>query len=107
VALKVAKKVVENEELWGSYKHYERMQFLLPLAHSENVKDTSDAVDGFEKLIQECKDANCSDVAEKIENSLAFAEEMNNTIIKYQRFPRRNEVLGRPTTMGEQTYLQD
>lgn len=70
-----------------------RAFFYLPFMHSENLTDQDRCVALFEQL----GDA----------NNLKFAVIHADIIRKFDRFPHRNEVLGRVTTEDEAAFLKD
>ena len=68
-----------------------RRWLLMPLMHSENLRDQELCVELCKKL--------------ELEDTLPFAREHKEIIEKFGRFPHRNEILGRESTKAEQTYL--
>jgi len=65
--------------------------FYMPLMHSENLDDQNYAVHLFEQAY--------------LENNIKYAKHHRDIICKFGRFPHRNKVLGRESTMEEQAYL--
>lgn len=63
----------------------------MPLMHSESLEDQNDSVTLFEQT--------------KLENSIRFAKHHRNIVAKFGRFPHRNKILNRLSTIEEQTYL--
>lgn len=70
-----------------------KLCFYLPFAHSENLSDQRLAL--F-YVRERTKNANWLD----------RAEHHYQTIQKFERFPERNKILGRPSTAEEEGYLQ-
>ena len=63
----------------------------LPLVHSENLADQEKAIDMMQKF--------------GVEGNISSAIEHRDIIAKFGRFPHRNGVLGRETTVEEQAFL--
>ena len=72
----------------------ERQFFYLPLMHSEELADQDDCLRLFETRMPDTGARN-----------LPFAVEHRDTILKFGRFPYRNEALGRETTPAEAAWL--
>src|SRR4051794_5688353 len=66
--------------------------FFLPFMHSEDLVDQERCV----QLYREAESA-----------ALKYAEEHRDIIRRFGRFPHRNAILGRTTTLEEQKYLDD
>lgn len=66
--------------------------FYLPFMHSEDLDDQDLCI----RLYEELGDA----------NSLRFAHAHRDIIAQFDRFPHRNEALGRPTTPDEAEFLK-
>ena len=70
----------------------EQQAFLyMPLMHSEDKQDQNKCVELFEKLGRE--------------NNLEFAIKHWEIIDRFGRFPHRNQILGRQSTLAEQKFL--
>ena len=70
----------------------EEQTFLyMPLMHSENKKDQAKCVELFTKLGRE--------------DNLKFAIKHQEIIDRFDRFPHRNEILGRESTSEEKEFL--
>lgn len=90
MAIKVAKNAIEK----GFDKSLEKEQVVflyMPLMHSENIEDQNLSVSLFEK-------------AGLVENS-RFAKHHRDIILKFGRFPHRNEILKRKSSEEELEYL--
>ena len=79
----------------------QRVFFYLPFEHSELLADQDYAVSLFEQL---ATDAN---VAHQtiFDNFLNFALRHREVIRRFQRFPHRNKILGRDSTLEELAFL--
>lgn len=79
----------------------ERSFFYMPLEHSENLEDQNLSVACFESLHKAAADRHQGFTSE----TLKYANEHQQTIAKYGRFPYRNDVLGRTSSAEELSYL--
>ena len=70
-----------------------RMFMLMPLMHSEELRDQERAIDLFA----------CADLS----NNLRFAYLHKEVITRFGRFPHRNAALGRVNTPDEEVYLKN
>ncbi|MEM0980196.1 MAG: DUF924 family protein [Cyanobacteria bacterium P01_H01_bin.58] len=75
----------------------ERMFLYLPFEHSENLAHQNQAVTLFEALIQN---------APELQTTLDYAYRHRDVITQFGRFPHRNAILGRTSTLEEITFLQ-
>jgi uncharacterized protein (DUF924 family) len=80
---------------------WEKTFFLLPLGHSENLKNLDLAVKLAEKLVSEAT----QDDRPWLEFSAEQASRHREIIARFGRHPHRNEVLGRRSTPEELEYL--
>lgn len=80
----------------------ERVFFYLPLEHSEDLNDQSQSILLFEKLYDETPN-NEKSIAE---NFLNYAKQHQKIISKFKRFPHRNKILKRESTLEEILYLE-
>lgn len=71
-----------------------RVFFYLPYEHSESLADQDRAVG----LIRDRADTSVF---------LDYAERHRDVIVRFGRFPHRNEILGRPSTAAEKDYLEN
>ncbi len=69
-----------------------RFFFYLPFEHSENIEDQERSIELFEAYNGD-------------PDFMKAAIEHHDIINRFGRFPHRNEVLGRETTLEEQAYL--
>lgn len=79
----------------------EQLFYYHPLMHAEALEHQERCVSLFESMLDQCNDRNKG----MVENSVKFAREHRDIIAEYGRFPYRNAVLGRESTIKEQEYL--
>ena len=89
-AVKLTKIAIDNNFIKGSNHHYNSF-FLMPLMHSENILDHRLGLPLFKKFTNE--------------NTFKFALKHKDIIDKFDRFPHRNNVLGRISTKSELEFL--
>jgi uncharacterized protein (DUF924 family) len=75
----------------GRYPPDRRVFLYMPLMHAEDLDLQTLSVEKFEDL--------------GLDENTAFARDHRDVIVKYGRFPSRNEALGRESTEAEQAYL--
>ena len=90
-ARKLTKIAIDNNFIKGSNHHYNSF-FLMPLMHSENILDHQLGLPLFKKFTNE--------------NTFKFAVKHKDIIDKFDRFPHRNNVLGRISTKSELEFLK-
>jgi uncharacterized protein (DUF924 family) len=81
----------------------ERTFLYLPLQHSESLDDQRRCVARFEHVLAETPAGHWFHPHAR--HGVEVARLHARIIERYGRFPHRNAVLGRPSTMGEQMYL--
>lgn len=81
----------------------ERSFFYLPLEHSENPDDQNQSLRFFQQLHEDAPERH----REFTKKTLDYAIDHHNTILKFDRYPYRNAVLGRESTAEELLYLAD
>lgn len=74
-----------------------RMFFYLPLEHSEDRGRQQRSIELFTQLHAE---------APELADVLDYAQKHKDVIDRFGRFPHRNQILGRPSTIEEQEFLQ-
>lgn len=79
--------------------------FYMPFMHSETLIGQIAGIGMFESLLARCQ--NDPEIAEKAKRSVNFAERHKNCILRFGRFPSRNEILGRASTPEEIEYLKE
>ncbi|MEH6557885.1 MAG: DUF924 family protein [Oceanicoccus sp.] len=81
----------------------QRSFFYMPFEHSELLSNQNRAINLFKQLL-----ADVPEEGEKtIQSSLNFAEKHRDIIMRFGRFPHRNAVLSRETTVEERAYLEE
>ncbi|MEM7096708.1 MAG: DUF924 family protein [Pseudomonadota bacterium] len=79
----------------------ERVFLYMPFEHSENLLDQHTAVGLFSAL----RDTSQGDARNLMGSNLRFAQQHRDIILKYGRFPHRNAVLERTSTVPEQEFV--
>lgn len=79
----------------------EKLFYYHPLMHAESIRCQEQCVHLLYGLLDGCNDQNRG----KVENAIKFANEHRDIIAKFGRFPYRNAVLGRESSMAEIDYL--
>lgn len=82
---------------------FERAFFLMPLQHSELLKDQDAAISHFEALAETAP----RHLTRAIKTFAGHAREHREIINRFGRFPHRNAPLGRSSTPAEEIYLVD
>jgi len=80
----------------------ERAFLYMPLMHSEALSDQERCVELFARL---CKEL-AGSALHRIENNLKYARAHRDIVARFGRFPHRNAILGRPSTAGEEAFLE-
>jgi uncharacterized protein (DUF924 family) len=80
----------------------ENIFFYLPLQHSESLANQDRAVAAYRELLKQVP----APLKAAFELTLRYAEEHRAIIARFGRFPHRNRVLGRVSTVGEIEYLE-
>ena len=75
----------------------ERLFFYLPLEHSENLAHQHRSVALFEVLARH---------SPEFKSTLDYAYRHRDVIAQYDRFPHRNAILGRESTVDEAAFLK-
>ncbi len=79
----------------------QRAFFYMPFEHSENILDQHTAVGLFAQL----RDASPAARRELTGNNLRYAQQHRDVILRFGRFPHRNEVLGRTSSPEELEFV--
>jgi uncharacterized protein (DUF924 family) len=79
-----------------------RVFFLMPLMHAEDEDLQHRAVAEYEAL----QAAAPASLAEKIAGNVAFAREHRDIVLRFGRFPHRNQALGRDSSAEERAFLE-
>lgn len=81
----------------------ERQFFYLPLQHSEDPTDQARCVALFAALLDEIPEG--SWLRPALKHALDVAHQHERIIARYGRYPHRNQVLGRRSSLAEHMYL--
>ena len=107
-ALSLATKTLNNTEVWDKYQTFEKVLLLMPLLQSENIEHIQryklelERRDSFLRA-----DPNFDPGSTKLlQTWLDIAKENMEVLKAYNRFPERNEILGRVSTSDEEAYLE-
>jgi len=79
----------------------ERLFFYMPLQHAESAEAQEESIAAYRRLLAEVPEP----LRPAFATTLRFAEEHREIIGRFERFPHRNRILGRPSTPEEQAYL--
>jgi uncharacterized protein (DUF924 family) len=85
----------------GALDIVERIFFYMPLQHCEARDVQDESVAAYRQLLAEAPD----DLREVFEGAAQSAQQHRSIVEKFGRFPHRNEVLGRVSTVEEQAWL--
>ena len=80
----------------------QRVFFYMPLEHSEAIECQNRSVELFEKLLHEVDDG----LKEKFQGYVEYAERHRSIVLQFGRFPHRNKILNRASTLEEIEFLQ-
>lgn len=100
-ALEIAKYMVSSEQNL-TLKLYQRIFIYMPFEHSENLSDQLECINLFDELIETAGNR----FADKIKGFGRYAREHAEIIEQFGRFPHRNKLLKRESTLEESQYLQ-
>jgi uncharacterized protein (DUF924 family) len=75
----------------------------MPLVHAENLALQDEAVTRFQQL----RDSSPTELREKLDRNLHFAQLHRDIVLRFGRFPHRNAALGRESTAEELAFLKD
>lgn len=79
----------------------ERPFFLMPLMHAESLQAQDQAITLFEELVSDAS----AELRGAFEHNLKFSHMHRDLIVKFGRYPHRNEILGRESTAEERAHL--
>lgn len=79
----------------------EQAFFYLPFEHSENLLDQHIAVGLFTCL----RDTSPKDIRDITGNTLRYAQQHRDIILRFGRFPHRNAALGRKSSQAEEDFI--
>jgi len=79
----------------------ERLYFCMPLQRAESLAMQEESLAIFERLASAARGADCA----LANAAVRTARDSHSIVARFGRFPRRNRVLGRPTTPEERAWL--
>lgn len=94
-ALRLTRKAI-REEIDHQLNPVQRWFLYMPLEHSENLQDQEISVEIFAELQTHIPESQILD----------YAQRHRDVIARFGRFPHRNEILGRKSTVEELEYLR-
>jgi uncharacterized protein (DUF924 family) len=97
----LAKSLIEKG--WRQYPYCEQCFLMLPLEHSEDIADQDYCVQLFAERVVGAPEK----LKESCRGQLDYATKHRDLIRKFDRFPHRNELLGRQSTPEEETFLKE
>jgi uncharacterized protein (DUF924 family) len=86
----------------GALNIVERLFFYMPLQHAESTEVQDESVSAYRRLLAESP----AEMRSTFEESLQYAQEHRELIRRFGRFPHRNQLLGRESTLEEADYLK-
>ena len=81
----------------------QRVFLYMPLQHSESPDVQDESVAAFKRLAADAP----AEHRAIFDNCLQFAQLHQRIIIRFGRFPHRNAVLGRPSSLAEEKFLRE
>ena len=102
LALKLARSIIDmNEDM--SLEPIKRFFLYLPFEHSENKEDQEISIRKFKRLYHDAD----SKVQKHFKVFHDYAVKHKVIIDRFDRFPHRNEILGRKSTEKEKEFLKE
>lgn len=98
IALDTSKKIISQSQL-RDYKIVEQIFIIMPLMHSEQEQDCLLSIQLYQSLIEQCTSLGFKEVSQQIQTLKASAEEFHKILTSFGRFPMRNSILGRSSTI--------
>lgn len=83
----------------------QRLFLYMPLMHAEDLKIQKKSLQQFQNLVDEVKDKNPLNRT-YYEETLNYAKRHFSIIVRFGRFPHRNAILGRESTLVELEFLK-
>lgn len=80
----------------------ERVFFYLPMEHAESLPVQDESVRRFEELLAEVDEP----ARPAFQRFLDFARAHRDVVLRFDRFPHRNAILGRTSTPAEASFLE-
>ena len=101
-ATQIASDLIANEAFWATYAPIEQLFVYLALSHAENVDLCQQAVSGCENLLKNAE----GDERKHFGKYLHLVKVQHDILVKYGRFPQRNDLLARKPTLNELVFLE-
>ena len=79
----------------------ERLFFYMPLMHAESLEVQEESVAASRRLLEEAPTA----LRDTFQSNLEYAMHHRDTIERFGRFPKRNQILGRESTPEELEWM--
>jgi uncharacterized protein (DUF924 family) len=92
-----------DRDLDGQLHPVEAVFIYLPLEHAEDLEIQVQCAARFRALLERAPGVLLS----QFESFLSYAERHREVIERFGRFPHRNQILGRPSTVDELRYLKE
>lgn len=89
----------QHRELSPEFRQF----FLMPLMHSEELAHHDRCVERYAEMIE---DASSEALKEAMRGAMKFAHQHRDLIVRFGRYPYRNEALGRDSTAEEREYVE-
>ena len=86
--------VLNNINFLSEYNFYESIYFLMPLNHSENKDDKDLLISYYKNLLKRFPEQ-----SKRIEKFIKIILERKAILFKFKRYPKRNIILERESTM--------
>jgi uncharacterized protein (DUF924 family) len=84
----------------------ERVFFYMPFMHAEDIKVQDEGIRAFEGLVEDSKTKSPVNTS-YFEYNLKFSRQHRDIIALFGRFPHRNIILSRPSTVEELAFLKN
>ncbi len=94
---------ISQDSFRGDLNLSERFFLYMPLMHSEALADQDKCIELIEGLIAESAS---EDAKNTFQYNLGFAQQHRDIIVRFGRFPHRNEILSRESTAEELEFLK-
>jgi len=94
-SLALAKSICDNEEQKHSYRYHEMVSILLVFVHQEDPAECERSANEVFKLIYRCNKEGNLMFKEFFEGNMKWCMTRKEILIKYGRYPMRNQTLGR------------
>lgn len=91
-----------DEEMDKKLSSLERAFFYMPCMHAEDTDAQIASVEVFQELVEQAP----PDAKETCKKFLEMARKHRDVVERFERFPQRNQILGRSSSPEESTFLQ-